>query len=73
MLVLSRKAGEKIVINKDIEITVTHIKNGRVRIGIAAPQDVNIRRAELPDWSDATVGGEASRPFAVPTPNIDTC
>ena len=36
MLVLSRKTGESIVINDEIEITVTRIQNGRVRIGIAA-------------------------------------
>lgn len=74
MLVLSRRAGEKIVISKDIEIAVTHIQNGRVRIGIAAPQDVNIRRAELLDSSDATVGGEhdTNRPFAVATANTGT-
>ena len=53
MLVLSRKAGQSIVISDDIEITVTRIHNGRVCLGIAAPQNINIRRAELPARSSA--------------------
>lgn len=48
MLVLARKRGDKIIINENIEITVTNIRNGCVRIGIEAPRDINIRRAELP-------------------------
>lgn len=47
MLVLSRKAGEKLLIGKDIVVTVTRIGNKNVRIGIEAPSHVNIVRAEL--------------------------
>lgn len=47
MLVLSRKAGESLVIGENIHITVTQIGKGRVRIGIDAPKDVHVRRTEL--------------------------
>ena len=47
MLVLSRKAGESLVIGDHVEITVTQIGKGRVRLGIAAPNTVHIRRGEL--------------------------
>jgi carbon storage regulator CsrA len=47
MLVLSRKTDEKIVIGDDIEITVTQIQNGKVRIGVQAPKEVRILRGEL--------------------------
>lgn len=47
MLVLSRKKNEKIVIGDNIEITVCRVENGRVQLGLRAPRDVNIRRAEL--------------------------
>lgn len=47
MLVLSRKPGETIRIGDGIFITVVHIGPNNVRIGIDAPDDVNIVREEL--------------------------
>lgn len=47
MLVLSRKTGEKIVINDNIEITVVSVKGDQVRLGIVAPEDVPIHRQEV--------------------------
>ena len=48
MLVLSRKIGEAIVINEEIEITVVKMTGDRVRLGINAPRQRSIRRGELP-------------------------
>ena len=46
MLVLARKKGQEIHIGQDITIKV--IKTGStVKIGIDAPQDVRVRRAEI--------------------------
>lgn len=47
MLVLSRKVGEKIVINKDITITVVDIDRGKIRLGIEAPREYPVFRQEL--------------------------
>ncbi len=47
MLVLSRKQGESIVIDSDIEVQVLEIRNGRVRLGIRAPQSCRVLRAEI--------------------------
>lgn len=47
MLVLSRKQGEKIIINDNISITVVEIDRGKIRLGIEAPRDVPIFRQEL--------------------------
>ncbi|MCC9602578.1 carbon storage regulator [Stieleria sp. JC731] len=47
MLVLSRKAGEKLMIGDDIILTVNRISGNRVAIGIEAPKDVRIVRGEL--------------------------
>jgi carbon storage regulator len=47
MLVLSRKLGEKIVINDNICITVVDIDRGKIRLGIEAPREVPIFRQEL--------------------------
>jgi carbon storage regulator len=46
MLVLSRKAGEQIVIGDNIRVTVVKVHGGRVRLGIEAPKDVSINRQE---------------------------
>lgn len=48
MLTVTRTAGEKIVIGDDIVITVVSVgSNGRVRIGIEAPRQIRIDRAEV--------------------------
>lgn len=47
MLVLSRQRDETIVIGDNIEITVVDIRGDRVRIGIAAPRDVQVHRKEV--------------------------
>jgi carbon storage regulator len=47
MLVLTRKKQESLIIAGNISITVVSVENGRVRLGITAPHDVSVRRAEL--------------------------
>lgn len=46
MLVISRKAGEKIRIGPDIIVTIVRAGN-KVRVGIQAPDEVSINRGEL--------------------------
>jgi carbon storage regulator CsrA len=47
MLVLSRKVGEKLVIDGNITVEVVKIQGNRVSLGIVAPTDVKILRGEL--------------------------
>lgn len=47
MLVLSRRRGEKIMIDDDIVIEVVSIQADKVRIGIDAPTTRTIHRAEV--------------------------
>lgn len=47
MLVLTRKAEQKIRIGKDIVITVLKVSGDQVSIGIEAPKEVEILREEL--------------------------
>ncbi len=47
MLVLTRKQNEKICIGSSIVITIVKLKGKAVRLGIEAPNDVNILRGEL--------------------------
>ena len=47
MLVLSRRAGEQIQIGDSIVVTVVRVGPQEVRLGIDAPQEVEIVRTEL--------------------------
>lgn len=47
MLALSRKAGESIIINNDIEIVVLDVKGEQVKLGINAPKSIPIYRKEI--------------------------
>lgn len=47
MLVLTRKAGERIIIDDSIVVEVLEVQGNRVRIGIQAPQGITILRQEL--------------------------
>ena len=47
MLALSRKKGEALVINNDIEITVLEVKGEQVKLGIGAPKEVPVYRKEV--------------------------
>jgi carbon storage regulator len=49
MLVLTRRIGEVIVIDGDIEVTVLATNNGKVRLGIEAPISVRVDRSEIHD------------------------
>ena len=47
MLVLSRKVGDKLVIDGNITVEIVKIQGNRITLGIAAPADVKILRDEL--------------------------
>lgn len=47
MLVLTRKAKQRIQIGDNISITVLRVKGQTVRIGIDAPAEIRVRRSEL--------------------------
>ena len=47
MLILSRKAGESLILDGGIEIKITEIYGDKVRIGIDAPPQVKVYRKEL--------------------------
>jgi carbon storage regulator len=47
VLVLTRKLMEKLFIGDDICVTVVRVEGGQVRLGIEAPREVSVVRAEL--------------------------
>jgi carbon storage regulator len=47
MLVLTRRQGESIVIDGEIVVTILEIRGSQIRLGIEAPKEVPVLRAEL--------------------------
>jgi carbon storage regulator len=47
MLVLSRRVGERLLIGDDIVVTVIEVRGDGVRLGIDAPREVRVHRAEV--------------------------
>jgi carbon storage regulator len=47
MLVLSRRAGEAIVVGEDVVLTVLSVQGSTIRLGIKAPADVAVDRQEV--------------------------
>jgi carbon storage regulator len=47
MLLLTRRPGEKLIINENVTVTVLSVKGNQIRIGIEAPRDVKVHREEI--------------------------
>ena len=47
MLALTRKKGESLILNNDIEVTVLEIRGDQVKLGIKAPRQVPVYRKEV--------------------------
>ena len=47
MLALTRKKGEALMINNNVEITILEVRGDQVKVGISAPKDVPIYRKEV--------------------------
>src|SRR3954468_11264684 len=72
MLVLTRKLMERIYIGDEICVTVVRLEGGQVRLGIEAPRQIPVVRAELRPLPGTR--GEARPPEApeVPGPTLTT-
>ena len=47
MLILTRRVGETLIIDDDVEVQILGVKGNQVRIGIEAPDDVSVHREEI--------------------------
>lgn len=47
MLILTRRAGETLMIGDDVTITVLGVKGNQVRVGVNAPKHVSVHREEI--------------------------
>ncbi|MDR0908454.1 MAG: carbon storage regulator CsrA [Spirochaetaceae bacterium] len=66
MLILSRKVNEKIVIGKNISVSIIEIKGDQVRIGVNAPQSVKVFRQEVFEAIEAENKAAAASKTSLP-------
>jgi carbon storage regulator len=70
MLVLSRKLNQSIVIGDDVHVVVVAIDRDTVKLGIQAPREIPVHRAEVYDEirraNRAALGEETLTPAATP-------
>ena len=70
MLYLTRKIGESIVINDDIEITVVDVRGKSIKLGLTFPSEVSVYRREVYERiqaekaAEAANGGDGAAPLA---------
>jgi carbon storage regulator len=66
---LSRKVGQKILIDDNIVITVIHSSSGKVRLNIDAPLHVRVIREELQGVKIGEKNGLGAASGSVSVPN----
>lgn len=74
MLYLTRKVGEAVVINDEIEVTVIEVRGKTVRLGLTFPADATVLRREVYDRVQAEnraalgldIAGQTGAPEDVP-------
>ena len=49
MLALTRKKGESLVINNNIEVTILEIRGDQIKLGISAPRDTGREQGGIRD------------------------
>jgi carbon storage regulator len=71
MLIITRRAGERIVIGDDITVQVLEVQGNTARIGIEAPKSLPVYREEI--WAavkrENEAAAKASADTTVPRPN----
>jgi carbon storage regulator len=66
MLILTRKIDQSIIIQGNITVMILGVERDRVKLGIAAPEDVTVLREEL--LTDRADAPQPLRPRGLPRP-----
>jgi len=60
MLFLTRKVGESVVINDNIELTVVEVRGKSIKLGFTFPPDAKVLRRELHERIKSETGAGAT-------------
>jgi carbon storage regulator len=63
MLIIARRKGQRIRIGAGIEVVVTAVSRGEVRLGIVAPPEVSVSREEVYAAIEAANRASAASPI----------
>jgi carbon storage regulator len=66
MLIIARRKGQRILIGDDVEVIVTELSKGTVKLGIMAPAERTILRGETRDVADANRAAMATSLDEIP-------
>lgn len=66
MLILTRSQGEALRIGDEIALHVVAVQDASIRLGIAAPVEVRVLRAELATTDNASPASAAPRTYRPP-------
>jgi carbon storage regulator len=66
MLMMTRRAGQKIMLGEDITIEVLEVTGNTVRIGVTAPRSMPVYREEI--WSAVRQENQAAAAGDLPEP-----
>lgn len=58
MLILTRRAGESVMIGDEVTVTVLAVKGNQVRFGIVAPKHVSVDRLEIRERKQRELQGD---------------
>ena len=47
MLILTRRIGESVIIDDDINVRILQVQGNQVRLGILAPREIDVHREEI--------------------------
>lgn len=78
MLYLTRKLGESVIINNNVEVTVVEVRGKSIKLGFTFPSDVTVLRREIFDRiqeenrAAATGSAEAMDELLPPSPDPET-
>ena len=67
MLIITRRAGERIMVGDDIVVEIMEVSGNTVRIGIDAPRSLPVYREEIWDAVRAENRAAADAPSVLPT------